>query len=293
VNAAIRLAFESWLPPWWRIAALLIIAAVYARGFARLHRQMPSRFPIRRLGFFLGGTVTMFIAIASPLEELDDMLLQVHMIQHLLLMIVAPSLLLCGAPLIPLVRGLPVSVAKSVVGPISRSQSLRRFFQWLTEPLVCWIAFALATWGWHTPAAFQLALRSPVAHAFEHACFFGTALMFWWPVVQPWPSVARWPRWTMVPYLLFADLQNTALAAILTFTGRLLYPMYGAAPRVAGISPLDDQIMAGVIMWVPASLFYLVPGAVILMRYLSPRGMILPPRMGSRSEPQLKLAART
>jgi putative membrane protein len=293
VDALVRIALESWSPPWMRITMLLIVAAVYARGFARLHRQMPERFPLRRLGFFLGGIMVLFIAIGSPLEELDDVLLQVHMIQHLLLMIVAPALLLCGAPLIPIVRGLPVIVAKPIVGPISRSQSLRGIFHWLTEPLVCWIAFALAMWGWHTPAAFQLALRSPVAHAFEHACFFGTALMFWWPVVQPWPSVARWPRWTVVPYLLFADIQNTALAAILTFTGRLLYPMYAAAPRVAGVSPLDDQIMAGVIMWVPASLFYLVPGAVILMHYLSPRGMIVPPRIGPRREPELKLAART
>jgi cytochrome c oxidase assembly factor CtaG len=292
VDALIRIAVESWSPPWTRIALLVLLAIVYGRGFARLHRQMPDRFPMQRLGFFLGGIATMFIAIASPLEELDDLLLQIHMIQHLLLMIVAPALLLCGAPLIPLVRGLPVSVAKSIVGPISRSRFLRGTFQWLTEPLVCWIAFALATWGWHTPAAFQLALRSPVAHAIEHACFLSTALMFWWPVVQPWPSIARWPRWTIVPYLLLADMQNTALAAILTFTGRLLYPMYAAAPRVAGISPLNDQIMAGVIMWVPASLFYLVPGAVILMRYLSPQGMIVPPRVESRSE-ELKLAART
>jgi cytochrome c oxidase assembly factor CtaG len=293
VDALINIAVESWSPPWTRIALLLLVVIVYVRGFAPLHQQMPDRFPMQRLVFFLGGIATLFIAIASPLEELDDLLLQVHMIQHLLLMIVAPALLLCGAPLIPIVRGLPVSIAKSVVGPISRSQFLRTLFHRLTEPLVCWFAFALATWGWHTPPAFQLALRSPVAHAIEHACFFGTALMFWWPVIQPWPSVARWPRWTIVPYLLFADLQNTALAAILTFEGRLLYPMYAAAPRVAGISPLDDQVMAGVIMWVPASLFYLVPGAVILMRYLSPRGMILPPRVGSRRDPELKLAART
>jgi putative membrane protein len=292
VNAAIRIAVDSWSPPWWRIAMLLIVAAIYGRGFAPLHRQMPDRFPMRRLAFFLGGMAALFVAIASPLEELDDVLLQVHMIQHLLLMIVAPALLLLGAPLIPLVRGLPVGIAKSIIGPISRSQLLRRTFHWLTEPLVCWIAFALATWGWHIPAAFQLALRSPFAHAIEHGCFFGTALMFWWSVVQPWPGLARWPRWTMVPYLLLADIQNTALAAILTFAGRLLYPMYAAAPRVAGISPLDDQIVAGVIMWVPASLFYLVPGAVILMHYLSPRGMIVPPRIGSPREPKLKLAAR-
>ncbi len=271
MNSLIQTAFDSWTPPVATITILFLTAAIYARGFHRLHRQMPRRFPVWRLAMFMAGIAALFIAIASPLEELDDRLLQIHMTQHLLLMLVAPSLLLAGAPAIAIVRGIAPRIAKAVVGPILRSSSVRRLFAWLTQPLVCWVAFAAATWGWHLPAAFQLALRSDGWHVVEHACFFTTALMFWFPVIQPWPSAARWPRWAMIPYLLLADGQNTILAALFMFSDRLIYPFYATAPRVAGFTPLGDQIVAGAIMWVPGSMFYLVPAALIMFQMLAPQ----------------------
>ena len=188
-------------------------------------------------------------------------------------MLVAPTLLLAGAPAIPLVRGIPPRLTKAVLGPILRSTSVRRLFAWLTDPMVGWIAFSAATWGWHLPAAFQLALRSDGWHVVEHACFFTTALMFWFPVLQPWPSVARWPRWAMIPYLLLADGQNTILAALFMFSDRLIYPFYATATRVGGFTPLGDQVVAGAIMWVPGSLFYLVPSALIMFRMLAPQNL--------------------
>jgi cytochrome c oxidase assembly factor CtaG len=121
----------------------------------------------------------------------------------------------------------------------------------LTHPVVGGIAFIAASLLWHLPPMYELALRSRSWHEVEHACFLGTALLFWWPVVQPWPGRAHWPRWTMIPYLLIADLQNTALAAFLTFYDRPLYPTYAAAPRLWDISVLNDQAAAGAIMWVP------------------------------------------
>ena len=273
MNSLVQNAFDSWTPPVATIAMLIVTAAIYARGFVRLHRQMPERFPTWRLTMFMGGIAALFVAIASPLEELDDVLLQIHMTQHLLLMIVAPAMLLAGAPAIALVRGMPARMAKLVVGPMLRSRSVRRVFGWLTQPLVCWSAFTAATWGWHLPVAFQLALRSDGWHVVEHACFFTTALMFWYPVIQPWPSVEQWPRWAMIPYLLLADGQNTILAALFMFSNRLLYPLYAAAPRVPGFTPLGDQIMAGAIMWVPGSLFYLVPATIITFQMLAPQNM--------------------
>lgn len=222
---------------------------------------------------FMAGIAALFIAVASPLEELDDLLLQIHMTQHLLLMLVAPSLLLAGAPAIALVRGLPPRIARAIVGPILRSDVVRRFFAWLTQPLVCWIAFVAATWGWHLPSTFQLALRSDGWHVVEHACFFTTALMFWYPVIQPWPSAARWPRWAMLPYLLLADGQNTILAALFMFSDRLIYPFYATSPHVAGFTPLGDQVVAGAIMWVPGSIFYLVPAALIMFQMLAPQSL--------------------
>jgi len=273
VTSAIQTAVESWNPPVATIATLLILATLYARGFFRLHSQMPERFPLWRLGSFMSGIGALLVAIASPLEEFDDVLLQVHMAQHLILMILAPGLLLAGAPAIPMVRGLPPRAAKTLVGPLLRSRTVRVVFAWLTQPWVCWIAFVVAPWGWHLPTTFQLALRSAGWHVVEHVCFFTTALMFWYPVVQPWPSVSRWPRWAMLPYLLLADGQNTILSALFIFSGRLLYPYYATVPGIAGFTPMNDQIVACAIMWVPGSIFYLVPAALIVFELLAPQNL--------------------
>jgi len=265
--------FASWTPPLGTISMLLITAAFYVRGFRLLHLQMPARFPIWRLTAFMSGIAALLIAIASPLEEFDDQLLQVHMTQHLILMLIAPTLLLAGAPAIAFVRATPPRFAKLLLGRAMRSRALRRLFAWVTDPIVCWLAFAAAFWIWHLPGFFQLALRSERWHIVEHGCFFVTALLFWYPVIQPWPSVARWPRWSMIPYLLLADGQNTILAALFMFSDRLIYPFYATVPRVAGFTPLGDQIVAGAIMWVPGSLFYLIPGALIMFRMLAPRDL--------------------
>jgi len=247
------------------------MAVIYARGFRRLHARMPRRFPWWRCGAFMSGLSVLLIAIASPLAAFDDLLLQVHMTQHMLLMFAAPPLIWLGAPQIPLLRGLPALVARRVVGPLIKSGPLRDGAAFLAQPAVCWIAFSAATWVWHAPGPYQLALRSEGWHEFEHWCFLSSALLFWWPVVQPWPSHPRWPRWAMVPYLLLADVQNTVLSALLTFSGRVIYPYYESVPRLAGITPVNDQIAAGLIMWVPGSLFFLIPAAAIVFNLLSPR----------------------
>ncbi len=129
----------------------------------------------------------------------------------------------------------------------------------------------IAYLAWHVPQAYELALRSPGWHEVEHACFLGTSLLFWFPVIQPWPSVGRGSRWILLPYLVGADLVNTGLAAFLTFSGRVIYPSYAAGPRVFGISALGDQAAAGALMWVIGSIFYLVPLAAIAMHLLSPQ----------------------
>jgi cytochrome c oxidase assembly factor CtaG len=273
-------ALASWTIPPSFTAAVILTGAVYARGFRRLHVRMPGRFPSWRMGAFMGGLGALLIAIASPLAAFDDLLLSVHMVQHMLLMFVAPPLILLGAPQIALLRGLPVAVAKHVVGPLLKWRVMRKAGDLLPHPLVCWMALLVVTWTWHTPGPYQLALRSERWHQVEHGCFVAAATLFWWPVVQPWPSRARWPRWTMVPYLLAADVQNTVLSALLTFSDRVIYPYYESVPRIGGITPLSDQITAGVIMWVPGSLFFLIPGAIMVFNLLSSQSVVAPPARG-------------
>lgn len=137
---------------------------------------------------------------------------------------------------------------------------------------------AVTLCAWHVPAAFDLALRSTPWHKLEHACFFAASLLFWWPVVRPFPSRPQWPLWSVPVYLLAADLLNTTLSAILTFSDHALYGSYLEVPRLFGTTALADQSCAGVIMWVPGSLVFLVPAALIAIEYLSPRRLLVRPQ---------------
>src|SRR5262249_54876461 len=126
-----------------------------------------------------------------------------------------------------------------------------------------------ATWLWHAPAVYDLAVRSPGWHYLQHLCFLGTALLFWYAVIRPYPSRPRWSAWLLLPCLIVADVQNTALSALLTFSDRVLYGYYTEVPRLGNLSALDDQSAAGVLMWVPGSLAFLVPLFWIGFRLLS------------------------
>jgi cytochrome c oxidase assembly factor CtaG len=264
--------FQSWTFDPWIIIPLLLVASIYLRGWRELHRRLPRRFAVWRLIAFHTGLLTLFLALASPLHPLAELLLQFHMIQHMLLMMVIPPLLLLGAPLLPLLRGLPRPVLQYGLSHVFASTALQRLGRFLTHPLVCLLAFTVSNVTWHLPGLYELALRSEFWHDVQHVFFLSTGLLFWWPVVQPWPSRLRWPRWTMIPYLLFADIQNTALSAFLIFSERVLYPTYAAVPRLWGISALDDQAAAGAIMWVPGSVIFLIPVGVLAIRLLdSPR----------------------
>ena len=268
MDPTIAAALGSWNFPPWFMVGLLLSLATYARGWRQLRRQMPQRFAGWRLAAFAGGLATIVVAIASPLDAFGGLLLQVHMTQHLLLMMVAPPLVWLAAPAAPLLRGLPRGVVKHGLAPFLVWPALYRFGRRLTHPVVCWLSFVVATWAWHIPALYELALRAPAWHQVEHVCFLLTALLFWWPVIQPWPSTPIWPRWAMVPYLLLADIQNTMFSALFTFSERLLYPAYATIPRLWGVSALDDQATAGAIMWVPGSVAFLIPLGWVIVEWL-------------------------
>jgi cytochrome c oxidase assembly factor CtaG/ferredoxin len=263
--------FSSWAIPIGPTVAILLSFILYLRGWIALQFRAPSRFPVWRLLSFAAGLGTIFLAIASPLDAFGGLMLQVHMIQHLLLMMVGPPLILAGAPYLPILSGLPRVFAREVVGPFLIWAPLKRFGHFLFHPVICWIAFTTSNVLWHIPAFYELALNSPGWHQVEHLCFLGTGLLFWWQIILPWPSRPAWPRWAMIPYLVLADLQNTGLAAFLTFYDRVLYPTYELTPHLWGSNPLNDQVIAGTIMWVPGSIVFLVPAAIIALQFLSPK----------------------
>jgi cytochrome c oxidase assembly factor CtaG len=251
------------------LGAALAAGAIYVGGWRALSRQMPLRFGRGRLAAFLGGLGAIVIAVGSPLDGLAGQFLQAHMTQHMLLMMVAPPLLWLGAPVGPMLRGLPRGIRRAVAAGLA-APPVRRVASVVTHPGVGWISFAVAFWVWHMPRLYDLALGSDAWHHVEHACLCTTAMMFWRPVILAWPAQSPWPRWTVIPYLLLADLQNTVLAAILTLSDRVIYPAY--AVRLGTIAALEDQSVAGVIMWVPGSLVFLVAAVWVAVEILVPPG---------------------
>ena len=271
MSPAVQAVFASWSFPPFLTALNVLAALLYIRGWIPLHEAIPGRFTRWRLACFLSGIAILQIALASPIDTFDSFLLTSHMLQHMLLMMAIPPLLLLGDPAIPLLKGLPNFISRDVLGPFLASPALARFGHRLTHPVVGLSTLTVAMLGWHVPALYELALRSPGWHEVEHCCFLAASFLFWWPVIQPWPSRPQWNRWAIILYLVFGDIVNSVLSAFLAFSDRVLYPSYLSVPRLAGISVQQDQVAAGALMWVIGSFVFLIPAAVLTVGLLSPQ----------------------
>jgi putative membrane protein len=268
---AVQHILTSWTVPLPLAFVSTIVGLLYLRGWRHLRSAAANAVPAWRAGSFLAGVFLIWLAIGSPLALLDEQLLTVHMVQHLLLMTIAPALILAGAPVMPLLHGLPQGFVRSVLGPFLRWPIVQSLGRVLSQPGVCWMAAAAALVGWHIPALFNFALQSEGWHVVEHSSFLVAGFLFWWPVIQPWPSVPVWPRWSILLYLFSATLPCDILSAYLTFCDRVVYPAYLSAPRVLGLSALEDQECAGALMWTCVTFVFLLPAAQITLQLLAPR----------------------
>jgi putative membrane protein len=253
--------------------ALFLVACGYFRGWLRLRNTSPNLILPWQVAAFMSGMFALWLALGSPLRTLHHELLSMHMVDHVLLMAVAPPLILLGAPFRSLMQTLPRRFVRKVstafLSWFTMQQLGQRLGRALGNPIFCWLAAVIALIAWHIPAAFELAMHSRVWHTFEYACFFATGLLFWWPVLQPWPGVAPSPRWSTVLYLFFATFPCDMLSAFLTFCDRVVYPCYLSENRQFSISPLQDQEYAGALMWVWVTFIYLLPAVVITTQLLS------------------------
>ncbi len=263
-----RAIFAEWSPPVFLTTALLLSAIIYTRGWFLIRQTRPSLFPTWRLAAFNLGLAITWLSIASPLDGFADALLSAHMIEHLLLMSFVPPLLLLGNPQVPLLRGLPHAITVTILAPFLRMKALRTLGHFLTTPVVAWLVMNLIFLGWHIPTAYDFALEHEHWHEFEHICFLASSILFWWPLIRPWPTSAHYPGWYMLPYLVGADIVNTALSAFLAFCDRPVYSYYLQQPNPFHIDPLSDQRAGAVIMWVIGSLIFLIPAVFITVRLL-------------------------
>lgn len=272
---------QSWSPPIGVNVSLGLLTLIYTRGWLRVRAVSPALISPLRFASFVAGIAAIWLAIGSPLEAFDDVSLTVHMVQHLLLMTIAPALILVGAPALPLLQGVPHAINRYLTGPILRSPLVKTFMHAAMNPAICWLAATFALIVWHLPPVFELALRLDWLHHLEHISFLVTGLLFWWPVVQPWPSAPRWPQWSIPLYLFAATFPCDVLSGFLVFCDRVVYRSYLSAPMLFGFSPLQDQQFAASLMWVAVTLIFLTSAMVVTMHILSPVKAYQPAEAGT------------
>jgi putative membrane protein len=239
------------------VIPIVLSAYLYFRGASAARGVSAAR-----QFYFWAGLAVLAVALVSPLHPLGEVLFSAHMAQHEILMLVAAPLLVVSRPLIPLLWGLP-SGWRRPVGKWSRSSPVQKFWSLISDPLSAWWIHAVALWTWHVPALFQATLRSEWIHTAQHLSFFLSALLFWESLVE-----ARGRMGQSVFYVFTTALHTGILGALLTFAPVVLYPAYNATTRPWGLTPLEDQQVGGLIMWVPAGVVYLGAGLMMFATWL-------------------------
>jgi putative membrane protein len=232
---------------------------------------MRRRWPLWRTAVFFLGLAALLAALVSVIDAYATVSFAIHMVQHMLLTVVAAPLVMLGAPIRPLLRGLPARVRSSIVRPLARAESVRTLVHLVRHPLVAAALYVGGLYAWHLPNLYDAALLDARVHVIEHAWFLSTALIFWSVVIDPEPFRATLGYGTRLPYLLvLGAAQNTVLGGILSFSSRLLYTAYaGIGTAVFGMDPVTDQRVGGAIMWVVGDFAFLSAASVAFFLWLA------------------------
>jgi cytochrome c oxidase assembly factor CtaG len=244
---------------------LLLSAVLYLEGVRRVAERHPmSPVPRRRVIAFLAGLFAIEVALQSGIEAYDTTLFSVHMVQHVLLTLVAAPLLVLGAPITLLLRVISHEQRRRYVLPILHGRIVRL----LTHPVVAWLVFSAVMWGTHFSPLFDASLEDPLVHDLEHLLYLASALLFWWPAIGSDPAPWRMAHPARILYLFLQMPQNTFLALAIFSAGAPLYPHYATVARAWGPSVLADQQGAGAIMWVAGDLVFLAAMLGVVLAWM-------------------------
>jgi putative membrane protein len=257
----------------WRpeiILTLGLAAGLHLTGRWRLKQRSGRRIvaPWRTVSY-LSGLAVLGIALMSPIDVLSAQFFFMHMIQHLLLVMVASVLLLIADPMPIMIWGLP-SGLRLEAGRLLRPESaFRRTVRSLTTPGLVWLYFVAVLVGWHDPGAYNLALESELVHNLEHITFFGTAMLLWWHVIGSAPHIhKRLSSGVRIGYVLSVVPASAITGVAIAFAGKPIYTYYTTVPRLGTMTVLEDQMLAGVIMWIPGSMMYIIAALVLIARMI-------------------------
>jgi putative membrane protein len=261
----------------WRLDVFLVLicfATIYVRGWLQLRKHNSRAVQSWQLALYLLGLAAIAAALLSPIDELASVSLSMHMVQHLLLLMISPLLVLLANPFAYCLWGVPEKLRHGIGRLFVRRSVFRSAIWVMTLMPVTWPLYVLNLWAWHSPALYQLALREPGVHDAEHISFFLTALFFWWPIVNPSPRLhGQISYGYRIIYLVAATLQNTLLGMAISIPDRVLYPFYATVPQLRALAPIDDQALGGGIMWVSGHM-YLIPILVLVARLLQQEAVL-------------------
>jgi cytochrome c oxidase assembly factor CtaG len=250
------------------VVLLLVVSTVlYARGVSRIWAASDAGAGVRawRVVSFAGGLLALVMALISPLHALGGMLFSAHMIQHEILISIAAPLLVLGRPILPFLWALPIEHRRAL-GEWSRGARVCVVRNALTNSSFAFALHAVALWVWHLPGPYQATLTSELLHSLQHASFIVTALLFWWTALEA--HRGQLARGRAIFYLFATALQTGALGALLTFAPSPWYPAYAPTTGAWGLTPLEDQQLGGLIMWIPGSVAYLAASLAIFAEWL-------------------------
>ena len=256
----------NWQP--WILASLALAALGYSRGLIRLHRRLERQALVGAgaIAAFYGGLAILFIALVSPLDSIAEELFWVHMIQHLLLLLVAAPLLVLGRPAIVWLwafgRG-----GRRQIGHLWAASGLHRAVEVAMHPILVWAVFCGVFIFWHFPGPYQWALRDEGLHTFEHLSFLLTALMFWSIVIEP-SGRRRLEYGPTMVFVVTAAILSGLPGALIALAPRPLYTAHAEGAAAWGLTLLQDQQLAGIVMWIPGGFIYLVAVAFVFVRWL-------------------------
>jgi putative membrane protein len=247
------------------VSSLAALAMVYAAGVIRLWGHAGYGRGIRPFDVlaFSVGWLALVVALSPPLDEWSDEWLMAHMIQHELLMVIAAPLIAISSPLVASVWAIPSGIRRRIVnavsgGPVARGWSL------LTSAMSVFALYSIALWVWHLPALYDAALEHEPVHIVQHICFFGTATLFWWGIAHG--RYGRVGYGAAVIYVFATALHSGVLGALLTFSPQVWYQPY--AQHHTAASALEDQQLAGLLMWIPAGVTFIVGGLILFAAWL-------------------------
>ena len=260
--------WSSWSPDPTVILVLVTAGLAYGVGVRRLWSRARRRgVSLRRVVAFYGGLLSVGVALLSPIDSLGETLFSAHMVQHLILVLLAPPLLVYGAPLTPCALALPGALRRTVHS-LGRSRAVVVADRTITSLVLAGAIQLVVMWGWHLPSTYQAAIEHALVHVAEHLSFLVAGTLFWSLVISP--PRARQPGYGGRLFLVFGTaLHSGVLGALLTFASIVLYPVHAAGARAWGLTPLQDQQLAGVIMWVPAGAVYFAAVCVLFVRWMN------------------------